>query len=301
MKTEFDTSYMLFDPKKVKHPKDLFKVFPELELEPDFVYYNGGMQPMVETEKGEDEETEVSYSQLYDGVIEQHMLYVMWLFDNGSPLIKAMPEMSARRLQAAELSGLLDLKKHWELAQNDRNELVQQMAAAFVRLQNHAKFEAIISLEIFVHNQWDVVRQKIPFNMNGMDGDKVIKANEVQSKCAEAAYKFTERLEKLKTEFIAEQREMFGIVVLEPENKKKNRLHYLAEKNKQERRKRMESYTKDQAPKPEPKILEQEEEEVLIPEEKPAAPERKRPVAQAAAGPIETRERPTIQVPTRGA
>lgn len=302
--TKMDCANMMFNLAVLQHPAEVYDRWPEILFEPLLRYYDGGgwldLKATTTEEDGEHptESLEVGF---FEGSEAQHLCYVMWLYDMNSPLIKGIPEIEKRRLQAAEFSGLLDFQVHWKLTQDGKNPLIQQMAAAYVRLQNHYKFEAIISLEEFVHNQWDVVRQKIPFNITGEDSDKIIRANEIQSKCAEAAHKNTERLEKLRSEFILEQKELFGEIVVEPENKQKNKLHRLAAEKRDARRKQLDAFNSENqtAAAPLANIVAEDDVQIPTPAVEAVLEQPQQPQVQAVAEPQRRRPQAGPQVPTR--
>lgn len=249
--SKLDCSEMLFNLAELRGVKHIYNHWPELEFEPLLCMWDYE-QSKHDAKDGEDDEAlvaEVSQG-FFDVCMAEHLAYVIWLYDAGSPLIKAIPDLNTRRLQAADFSGLLDYERQWELAKEGRSPLVTQMASAYIRLQNNPKITAILSLEEFVENQWEIVRQKIPMNILGMDSDKVVRANEIQSKCAEAAFKNSERLVKLRAEFLSEQRELYGEVVVQAESKKKNRLHERAARKTRERQERMVSYSADSSAQP---------------------------------------------------
>lgn len=247
---KLDCNQMLFNLAELPRVKQIYSYWPELEFEPLLCMwdYEQAQHDAKNSEEDDGVPTAEVSQGFFDVCMAEHLAYVIWLYDAGSPLIKNIPDIATRRLQAADFSGLLDYEKQWELAREGRNPLVTQMATAYIKLQNNPKITAILSLEEFVENQWEVVRQKIPMNILGMDSDKVIRANEIQSKCAEAAFKNSERLVKLRQEFMAEQRELYGEVVVQAEAKKKNPLHERAARKKRERNKLMESYSADEVP-----------------------------------------------------
>lgn len=265
--SRLDCSDMLFNLAELRGVKQIYSHWPELEFEPLLCMWDYE-QARHDAKDSENEETivaEVSQG-FFDVCMAEHLAYVIWLYDAGSPLIKAIPDLNARRLQAADFSGLLDYEKQWELAKSGRSPLVTQMASAYIRLQNNPKITAILSLEEFVENQWEIVRQKIPMNILGMDSDKVVRANEIQSKCAEAAFKNSERLVKLRAEFLSEQRELYGEVVVQAESKKKNRLHERAARKTKERQERMASYSSDTSAAQTPEVTADEIQDAIEPE-----------------------------------
>jgi hypothetical protein len=141
----------------------------------------------------------------YDGKDSNKVIkYMMYMYDNQSPLLTLFPDIMQRKKEAAELAGIEDEKLLTELYSFKDAKFLAMVHEFLVHQNNRIWSMIVVSEQTFYEYQ-----QKLLKPVTDADGDKnLLQATQIKSKLMEDCDTINQRLEGYYRKFYGEDDEL---------------------------------------------------------------------------------------------